>query len=110
MRVNLLPRVIFEQADGSRQTCAAPAGDSVMDCALDHGVRGLVGQCGGGCTCGTCHCYVAAAWVPVVPPAEGDELELLEYLPGRRPESRLACRIALDASLDGLTVRIPANE
>jgi len=81
-----------------------------MDCALDNGVPGIAGQCGGGCTCGTCHCYVADAWVDRVPAPEADELELLEYLPGRRPESRLACRIALDPTLDGLTVRIPPTE
>jgi 2Fe-2S ferredoxin len=102
-----LPRVTFVHESGPLETFEAPVGDSVMDCALDHGVRGITGQCGGGCTCATCHVYVAAPWRARVPPADGDERELLDYVPGRREDSRLACRIALTEALDGLVVRIP---
>src|SRR4051812_5445631 len=39
-------RVEFVHADGSRETHAAARGETVMDCALDHGVRGIRAQCG----------------------------------------------------------------
>jgi 2Fe-2S ferredoxin len=100
-------RVVFEHADGSREAHDAAPGQSIMDCAVDHAVRGIRGQCGGGCTCGTCHCWVGVRWQARVRSPEPDELELLDYLPGRRAESRLACRIVLDPSLDGIEVTIP---
>lgn len=103
-------RVIFELPDGARETHAAPAGQTVMDCAVDHGVRGIRGQCGGGCTCGTCHCRISADWSRALPPPLEDELELLDYLPGRSADSRLACRIVLRTQLDGIVVGIPPEE
>jgi 2Fe-2S ferredoxin len=102
-----LVRVVFEHADGSREAHEAPAGQSIMDCAVDHAVRGIRGQCGGGCTCGTCHCWIDAGWRGRVPPPGADELELLDYLPDRRDESRLACRVVLEPALDGIVVVIP---
>jgi len=102
-----VPHVTFLHESGDTETYEAPLGDSVMDCALDNGVSGLVGQCGGGCTCATCHVYVSRGWRRWLTPPDADEQELLTYVPERREESRLACRIALTHDLDGLVVRIP---
>jgi len=107
IQANRLPRVTYQHESGLTETFAAARGDSVMDCALDNGVRGIMGQCGGGCTCGTCHVHVAAPWLERLRDAEADERELLDYVPGRRSDSRLACRIALTDDLDGLVVMIP---
>ena len=105
-----MPKVTFEHHDGSRETHAANAGETVMDCALDHGVVGFKAQCGGACTCVTCHCYVAPAWFERLRAPRADELEMLEYAPERRPNSRLACQIGLDASCDGIVVQIPGDD
>ena len=78
-------KVTFEHPDGARETHAANAGETVMDCALDHGVVGIKGQCGGACTCVTCHCYVAPEWFERLAVVHSDELEMLEYAPARRP-------------------------
>ena len=102
-----MPRVTYQHESGRTETFSAARGDSVMDCALDNGVPGIKGQCGGGCTCATCHVHVAAQWLDRLPEADADELELLDYVPGRRSDSRLACRIALTDDLDGLVVVIP---
>ena len=97
-------KVTFVHADGRRETCQTVAGETVLDCALDHGIAGIKGQCGGACTCVTCHCYVDAAWVGAVPAPLADELEMLDYAPERRPSSRLGCQITITAALDGLVV------
>ena len=107
IQANRLPRVTFVHESGLTETHPAKVGDSVMDCALDHGVRGITGQCGGGCTCATCHVYVATPWRERLTTADADERELLDYVPARRDESRLACRIVVTADLDGLVVVIP---
>ncbi len=101
-----MPKVTFEHPDGARETHTANAGETVMDCALDHGVVGIKAQCGGACTCVTCHCYIAPEWFERLGVVHSDELEMLEYAPARRPNSRLACQVVLDAACDGIVVRI----
>jgi len=105
-----VPRVTFLRADGVRSTVEVAAGDTVMDGALDNGIPGIIGQCGGGCTCSTCHCYVEPPWQDLLPPAEEDELALLEYAIDRRPGSRLACQIRVTEALDGLLVELPERQ
>jgi 2Fe-2S ferredoxin len=105
-----VPRVTYRRADGVRSTVEVAAGDTVMDGALDNGIPGIIGQCGGGCTCSTCHCYVASPWQDKVPAAEADELALLEYVIDRRPTSRLACQIRVTDALDGLVVELPERQ
>lgn len=102
-----MPKVTYVQPDGAHTTCRLAAGESVMDGALDNGIPGILGQCGGGCTCATCHCYVREPYASRLPPPGRDEREMLDYLPDRRCNSRLACRIVADAALDGLIVDVP---
>lgn len=105
-----MPEVTYIQPDGRRISVTLVAGESVMDGALDNGVPGILGQCGGGCTCATCHCYVDPAHLERLPPPDGDEAELLEYVVGRRANSRLACQIRVDETLDGLIVSVPERQ
>lgn len=105
-----MPRVTYVNASGSARTVEVPAGDSVMDGALDNNIAGIIGQCGGGCTCSTCHCYVEAPWDQRLPPAHPDELELLAFAVDRAEGSRLSCQIRLSDELDGLVVRLPARQ
>jgi 2Fe-2S ferredoxin len=105
-----MPVVIYIQSDGHQDRVCVPVGHTVMDGALDNGVAGIIGQCGGGCTCSTCHCFVSPQWAARLPAAHPDELELLEYVPTRTDDSRLACQIRITEALDGLTVRLPAEQ
>ncbi len=105
-----MPVVVYVQADGRRDQVVVPVGDTVMDGALDNGVAGILGQCGGGCTCSTCHCFVLPDWASRLPAPHPDELDLLEYLPTRSDASRLACQIKITEDLDGLTVTLPSEQ
>lgn len=102
--------VTFVQTDGRRQVCRVRPGETVLDAALDNGVPGIVGQCGGGCTCATCHCYVAEPFRRHLPPPHPDESEMLAYVWHPGPGSRLACQIPMSAELDGLVVTVPASQ
>ncbi len=75
-----------------------------MDVALDHGVRGIQAQCGGGCTCSTCHCYVGESWFCRTGAMHPDEVDILEFTPERRSNSRLSCQIALHQELSGIQI------
>lgn len=77
-----------------------------MDFAVDHGVDGIQSQCGGACICTMCHCIVDGAWYDAAGPVSFDEREMLEYIPTRKPTSRLACQVIVSAALDGLTIHI----
>jgi 2Fe-2S ferredoxin len=105
-----MPKVTYVHPDGSRTTCVVADGESVLDGALDNAVPGILGQCGGGCTCATCHVYVAVADLVKLPPATGDEQEILEYVWQPRRNSRLACQIRLENGLSTLEVEIPAQQ
>ena len=102
-----MPMVVFVQPDGRRETHAAAAGLTVMDCAVDNAVAGIRAQCGGGCTCSTCHAIIDERWFARVGEATGDERDILEFTPGRQSRSRLTCQIVLRDELDGLIVHLP---
>lgn len=105
-----MPQVTYVQSDGSRTTCAVTVGETVMDGALDNGIPGIIAQCGGGCTCATCHCYLLEPQPSALPPPHPDELEMLDYVWGRRPNSRLACQIRLPESVAVVVVEVPAQQ
>lgn len=105
-----MPQVTYVQPDGSRATYRLAVGETVLDGALDNGVPGILGQCGGACTCATCHCYVPAPYFERLEPADGDERELLEYVFQRRRNSRLACQIRLEDDLAELVVEVPEEQ
>ena len=107
-----MPRVIYVQADGSRQEIDLPIGDNVMRGALKHDLPGIVGECGGVLACATCHCYVDAAWTAATGgPSSQDEADMLECSAAEvRPSSRLSCQIVMPAALDGLVVHLAEKQ
>jgi len=105
-----MPRVTFIQPDGARETVEAEPGYSVMEVAMDHGIDGIVAECGGGCTCSTCHVHVDPDWAPRLEPASSDELALLQFAREPGDHSRLSCQIDLVEELDGLVVTVPREQ
>ncbi|MDZ5459542.1 2Fe-2S iron-sulfur cluster-binding protein [Azohydromonas lata] len=85
-----------------------PDGWSIMQAATAGGVDGILGECGGSCACATCHCYVDERLMAELPPAQDNELGMLEHVVAeRRPNSRLACQIKGSAALAGATITLP---
>ena len=81
-----------------------------MDFAVDHGVPGIVSQCGGACICAMCHCFIEKNWVDRIGPISFEEEEMLEFIPNRDRNSRLSCQVIVSAELDGLIVQIDPHE
>ena len=105
-----MAKVYFVSASGSEQSVEANEGSSLMQVALDHGIGGIVGECGGGCSCATCHVYVDADWFDRLGPASEIEQGLLDFAIEPRPTSRLSCQIRISDSLDGLRVTMPESQ
>lgn len=105
-------KVTYIADDGASQTIDVPDGENVMRGALYNGIEGIIGECGGGLACATCHCYVDEAWTAKTGgPASKDEADLLESAAAEvRPSSRLSCQIVMTPELDGLVVHMPETQ
>ncbi len=105
-----MPSVKFIAHDGTESEVHVAAGTNVMHAAVDNGVRGILADCGGACSCATCHCYVDEAWQERIGSPDEVEEQMLDFVMELQPNSRLSCQIVVDDSLDGLVIRLPASQ
>lgn len=105
-----MTHIIFIGYDGTRREVDATDGSSVMDAAVRAGVPGIDGECGGNCTCATCHVHVDEAWVAATGAPEAIEEDMLDFAVGIGPTSRLSCRIRVRPELEGLVVHVPESQ
>lgn len=104
-----MPKVTFITRDGKERTIEDADG-TLMEVAVANGIEGIDGDCGGVCSCSTCHVYVEPEWMERVGPAEGLEEDTLGFDGHAMPNSRLSCQIELNDSLDGLVVRVAPRD
>lgn len=104
--------VTFVQRDGREVVIDdATMGESLMEIAKAHGVDGILGDCGGGCACATCHVYVDPDWQETVgPPNEIEDMTLDMVTHVREGSSRLSCQIKAVPELDGLRLFVAREE
>ncbi len=104
--------VTLTQRDGQAIVIEdAATGTSLMEVARANKVDGILGDCGGGCACATCHVYVEPQWLEVVGAPEEIEDMTLDTVPDiRRDNSRLSCQIILGPELDGLRVQVAPEQ
>ena len=57
-----MPTIVYITPDGKRHEVDVENGYSVMEGAINNNIDGIVAECGGACSCATCHVYVDAAW------------------------------------------------
>jgi 2Fe-2S ferredoxin len=106
-----VPKVLFVLADGTQTGVDARVGDTVMTAATQNGVEGIIAECGGNCSCATCHVWVRDDFAPLLGPPDEMEEDLLDLaVSERRPGSRLSCQITVTEELDGLAVEIPPEQ
>lgn len=105
-----MPKVTYIQPNGESRLVEARPGTTAMEAALDNDVEGIVAECGGACSCATCHVYVDPAWAAKVPPPDAQESGMLECVLDRQNTSRLSCQIVLTPALDGLVLRVAEEQ
>lgn len=106
-----MPKVLFVLADGTQTGVDARVGDTVMTAATQNGVEGIIAECGGNCSCATCHVWVRDDFVPLLGPPDEMEEDLLDLgVSERRSGSRLSCQITVTEELDGLAIEIPPEQ
>ena len=103
-----MAKITFIEADGN-EVVVENAEGTVMSCALENDVVGIDGNCGGVCSCATCHVLVAPEWLERVGYATEDESDLLEFEDNVCDRSRLCCQIEITDEIDGLVVHVPES-
>lgn len=100
----------FQTAEGETIELQAKDGASVMEAAVAANVPGIDAECGGACSCATCHGYIGEPWAAQLPERSATEVFMLEAVVDERPDSRLCCQIKVRPELEGLVVRLPAEQ
>jgi 2Fe-2S ferredoxin len=76
----------------------------------DNGIDEVLALCGGMCSCATCHVYIDSDHKDLLPAIHDDEDGLLSISDHRKENSRLACQVRINESLNGLRVTVaPAD-
>jgi ferredoxin len=55
-------RVTIKTPSGAVRTIEAAVGSTLMEAAVDNGIEGIIGECGGSCACATCHVKLTEEW------------------------------------------------
>lgn len=105
-----MPTITFVAHDGTEQTVFAHNGQSVMQVAVNNSVPGLLADCGGLCTCATCHAYIDAPWAGRIPAPSAEERDMVEFALHNQSGSRLTCQVLVTPELDGLIVKTPISQ
>lgn len=100
-------QILFKEHDGTEHTVNVDTGISVMEAAMNNGVPGIDADCGGSCSCATCHVFVDPTWQEKVGPPNDNEEAMLSVSNDRQDNSRLSCQIKVTDELDGLIVTTP---
>lgn len=105
-----MPQLTVVTRDGTERTVTGEAGLSVMEVIRDNGFDELLALCGGCCSCATCHVHVDPEFADKLPKMSMDEDDLLDSTSDRDATSRLSCQLPFTEALDGLRVRIAAED
>lgn len=100
-------KITFVEHDGTEHPVTVAPGGTVMQAAVINGVPGIDADCGGACSCATCHVYVDSDWLDKLEPVNPTEDAMLSLNGDRQANSRLSCQIPVTEALDGLKVTTP---
>lgn len=79
---------------------------TVMELAKEYHVAGIDGDCGGVCSCATCHVHVAPDFFDKTGGPSEIEQDMLELDDHVSPYSRLSCQLEVREALDGLVLQV----
>ncbi len=98
-------KLIVVDHEGNEHALEALDGWRAMEVIRDWGLE-IKAECGGACSCATCHVFVDEAWVEMLDAASDEEEDMLDTAPDVEANSRLSCQIIMSEELDGLKLRL----
>ena len=106
-----MPNIFFINAAGESKQVVAGIGQNVMQVAMDNMIEGIDAECGGSCSCGTCHCYLESEWSGIVNQPAEEEIDTLECVANfQEGKSRLSCQLMVTEESEGLKVYLPESQ
>ena len=102
-----MPNITYVLADETEHVVDVPCGQSVMDGSVRQNLPGIVAECGGSCSCATCHVYLDEEYKHLFDEATDAELDLLAFAEGSEARSRLACQLIVAEGACGVRVVVP---
>jgi len=100
-----MAKITFITRDNETITIEGQSG-SVMALAKQNGVKGIEGECGGVCSCATCHVHVQNDGFAKTGEQSFIEKDLLELNDHADETSRLCCQIKISDEIDGLVLKV----
>ena len=100
-----MAKITFITSDGQTTQLEGTSG-SVMELAVAHNIKGIDGDCGGVCSCATCHVHVSPEDISKTGPAGEIESDMLELDDNADEYSRLSCQLQINNTLDGIILTV----
>lgn len=100
-----MAKVTFITRDNETITTEGNSG-SIMELAVKNNVKGIDGDCGGVCSCATCHVHVKPEFWDAVGEPGDLEKDMLEFDDNVSEYSRLGCQIPVSDSIDGIILNV----
>ncbi|MGB1047759.1 MAG: 2Fe-2S iron-sulfur cluster-binding protein [Litorivicinaceae bacterium] len=85
-------------------------GETILQATYRAGVDGILAECGGGCSCATCHVMLTSDWDGTLDAPSPQEADMLSFAVDPTPQSRLACQVQLNEQHDGLTLTVAKRQ
>src|SRR5690606_32935158 len=98
-------KLIVIDHEGNEHELEALEGWRAMEVIRDWGLD-IKAECGGACSCATCHVFVDEKWVEMLDAPTAEEEDMLDTVPDVEANSRLSCQILMSEELDGLRVTL----
>jgi 2Fe-2S ferredoxin len=105
-----MPKITYVEFSGQQHTVDAEVGQSLMQVATDNMIPGIIADCGGNCSCATCHVYIDTDWQAHVTPPQQGERDMLDCALYVQENSRLSCQVHVTPEVDGMVVRLPESQ
>lgn len=100
-----MAKILFITSDDKTIELEGDSG-SVMELAVENNVNGIDGDCGGVCSCATCHVHVRPEDMHKTGSASEIETDMLELDDNADAYSRLSCQIPISEAIDGVVLRV----
>jgi 2Fe-2S ferredoxin len=102
-----MTKFTFIEHNGTEHKVEAEDGAILMRVGQANFIPTIRGECGGTCSCGSCHVYVDPAWLPKLkPPHELEQMMIDSLELVKKDNSRLTCMILVTPELDGMVMRL----
>jgi len=98
-------KILVTDHDGNEHELEALEGWRVMEVIRDWDLN-IKAECGGACSCATCHVFVDEKWIDELEGPTEEEEDMLDTVPDVEVNSRLSCQILMTEELDGLKVKL----